>query len=87
MSRRPRVVHPACRTPLDLGESLLADLAHLFFIEAREWCDGCNDFHARDLTEASNREYVSRELAYFANVLAKRRRGDDLRNRDERKRP
>ncbi|MFI4978416.1 MAG: hypothetical protein ACHQC8_07080 [Solirubrobacterales bacterium] len=78
------VRYPRARTPLDLGESLLADLGHLFDVEARGWCDQCNAFHARDELEEMNRGAIADELLYFANVLRSRRLGDETRNARQR---
>jgi hypothetical protein len=74
------VRYPPERNPLDLGESLLADLAHLFEVEAIGWCDNCKGFHARDELEEMNRNAVADELFYYANVLRNRRKADERRN-------
>lgn len=68
------VRYPPQRNPLDLGESLLADLAHLFEVEAIGWCDNCRDFHARDEIEEMNRNAIADELFYYANALRNRRK-------------
>jgi hypothetical protein len=71
------VRHPKQSTPLDLGEDLCAELAHLFCVEADplmqpdEWIDGV-DF--------DNYMATSNELAYFANVLRSRRINEIRRN-------
>jgi len=77
------VRYPRERNVLDLGESLLAELGHLFEVEAVGWCGDCNDFHARDEVEEMNRNAIADELFYFANVLRNRRLGDELRNSRE----
>lgn len=71
-----RVKHPKYNSPIDLGAKLLVELAHLFDVESRAWCDACSDFHARDEIEEMNRRAISEELSYFADVLEKRDRSE-----------